>query len=290
MKKIRILPAAFAVTLLAIPSMVFADILPLPFSDISPSDSAYKAVVKYSGQGIFHGIDGEARLDDVISKEHAALFLLKVLGEENPNMQVAVDRGLLSTVPLSGELLDHATWIKILSNAFRVPVNQLGQPAEEQSWFVAPYAVAQSIMAVKDEKPFDLASRRFFLRTTELYERIFLARTSDEILDEILDEQERRLMKIRDMLIDSRATNNDIEDLIWQNILMAEDMPENPRLLAIKNLNMVSLILWQFRSNPDPRKVEARQKRVEFFVEQANKALPAVEPFSGDLLKIGLRG
>jgi len=179
MKNLKVLSASVA---LLMGSLVFANVATQsPFQDVTPNDPAYNAVVKYHNQGIFNGVGGEAKLDDVISKEHAALFLLKVMGEKSPNIQIVVDKGILSTIPPSNQLLDHATWIKMLSNGFKVP---LGQQKEGQPWFVAPYIVAQSITAVQDEKPFDIASRRFFIRTTELYERIFATKTADELMDE----------------------------------------------------------------------------------------------------------
>ncbi len=254
----------------------------LAFRDVVPGDIAYEAVTKYAERGIFNGIEGEARLDDVILKEHAALFLLKVLGVENPTTQLVVEKEILSSAPAPGQLLDHATWIKMLSNAFEVP---LGKNSEGQPWFVAPYVVAQSITAVTEEKPFDIASRRFVVRTADIYERIFGAKNADTLMDE----QELRLMRIRDLLLDPKATNDEIENLIWSNILGVDEIPMNARVGSIRNLNMAVLVLAEMRRDPNPGKKLIRQKRLAYFLRNAVKALPEVKSFTTDLEKIGSR-
>ncbi len=252
------------------------------FRDVTPNDPAFSAVTKYAERGIFNGIEGEARLDDVILKEHAALFLLKIMGVENPTVQGAVDRGIFGSLPAPGQLLDHATWIKMLSNAFEVP---LGKTTEGQPWFVAPYVVAQSIMAVNDEKPFDIASRRFVVRTADTYERIFGAKNADTLMDE----QELRLMRMRDLLLDPKATNDEIENLLWSNILGVDEIPMNARAESIRHLNMVMLVLLEMRKDPNPVKKLVRQKRIDYFLRNAVKALPEVSPFTEDLGKIANR-
>ncbi len=273
-RKICILSALFFT------SVIFAVEIQPFFRDVEVNDPAYKAVVKYTQTGIFKGINGEAKLNDFITKEHATLFLMKVMGTKNPNIYDAVNKGLLSNVPPSDQLLDHASWIKILSNAFQVPI---GNEVTGQPWFVAPYVIAQGISAVRDEKPFDPASRRFVLRTTELYERIFGTKNADKTMNE----QELRLMKMRDMLIDPQKSSDEIEELLWKNILSAEDVPENPRIQSIKHLNMAVLILLEMRKDPNENKKFERQKRAAFFLDHATNALPDVAPFAEDLRKIG---
>ena len=271
-----------ALSLLITTSLAFAVEMQPFFPDVTPNDSAYKAVVKYTQQGIFSGIDGRAELNDVISKEHAAYFLVKVLGDKEPNMDKVLEKGLLSSAPDPTHLLDHATWIKMLSNAFNVPI---GNPVEGQPWYVAPFVIAQGIGAVKSEKPFDFASRRFVLETAEIYERVFGAKKASTLMDE----QELRLMKIRDGLINPESTNNEIEELIWSNIVTAEEIPHNARIEAIKNLNLACLILLDLRKDPDITKKSNRQMRISFFLKRAVNALPDVEPFTQDLAKIGER-
>ena len=263
-------------------SLTFAVEMQPFFPDVTPNDSAYKAVVKYTQQGIFNGIDGRAELNNVITKEHATYFLLKVMGEKEPNMDKVIEKGLLSSAPDPEQLLDHATWIKVLSNAFSVPI---GNPVEGQPWYVAPFVIAQGIGAVKSEKPFDFASRRFVLETTEIYERVFGAKKASTLMDE----QELRLMKIRDGLINPESTNDEIEELIWTNIVTAEEVPNNARIEAIKQLNLACLILLDLRKDPDVTKKSNRQMHISFFLKRAVNALPDVEPFTQDLAKIAER-
>ncbi len=269
-------------TILFLANIVYAVEMQPFFPDVTPNDPAYKAIVKYTQQGTFSGIDGRAELDDVITKEHATFFLLKVLGIAKPTIETAIGKDIISSPPPSDQLLDHATWVKMLGTAFNVP---LGNSAEGQPWYVAPYVVAQGINAIEDEKPFDLTSRRFVLRSTDLYERIFGAKNATSIMDE----QELRLMKIRDMLINPQSTNDAIEKLVWKNILTAEEVPDNTRIKSIKYLNMSALVLFEIRKYPNESKKAERQARVAFFVERATTALPDVGPFAQDLLKIAQR-
>lgn len=271
-----------ALSALITTSLTFAVEMKPFFPDVTPNDSAYKAVVKYTQQGIFNGINGNAELNNVITKEHASYFLLKVLGEKEPNLDKVLERGLLSSIPEPAQLVDHATWIKMLSNAFNVPI---GNHVEGQPWYVAPFVIAQGIGAVKSEKPFDYASRRFVLETAEVYERVFGAKKASTLMDE----QELRLMKIRDALINPESTNDEIEELIWTNILTAEEVPHNARIESIKYLNLASLVLLDFRRDPDVSKKTSRQLRVQFFLKRAVNALPDVEPFTQDLRKIAER-
>lgn len=271
-----------ALSVLLTTSLAFAVEMQPFFPDVTPNDSAYKAVVKYTQQGIFNGINGKAELNNVITKEHASYFLLKVLGENIPTMDMVLEKDLLSTAPPPDQLVDHASWIKMLSNAFNVPI---GNPVEGQPWYVAPLVIAQGIGAIKSEKPFDYASRRFVLETAEIYERVFGTKKASTLMDE----QELRLMKIRDMLINPESTNDEIEELIWTNILTAEEVPHNTRIEAIKYLNLTSLVLLDLRKDPNVTKKASRQMRIDFFLERAINALPNVEPFTQDLAKIGKR-
>ncbi len=257
------------------------------FTDLTPQDPMWNAVVEYSNRGIFEGIptvDGKkmAKPNDVILKKHAAIFLAKVLGVKNPTMAEIVAMKLLSAPPKENEILNHATWIKMCSTAFKVPV---GDPPSPETWFVAPFVIAQSVGAIKDEKPFDFATRRFALKTAFLYEKIFGVKNSDEIMNT----QEKNLMKIRDKLIDINSSNVEIETLLWENIFKAEEVPANSRIQAIKHLNMASLVLLELRKNTDTTKKSILKKRVIFFCNKASEAFPDVEPFSLDLKKIGER-
>ncbi len=255
------------------------------FTDLTPQDPMWEAVVEYSNRGIFEGIptsEGKrlAKPNDVILKTHAAIFLAKVLGVKNPTMEDVLAMKLLSSVPKEDEVLNHATWIKMCSTAFKVPV---GESPSSETWFVAPFVIAQSVGAVKDEKPFDFATRRFALKTAFLYEQVFGVKNSDEIMNN----QEKNLMKIRDKLIDINSSDAEIEILIWENIFKEEDVPANARIQAIKHLNMASLVLLEMRKGDDSAKKLILKKRVEFFCDNATEAFPDVEPFSLDLKKIG---
>jgi hypothetical protein len=257
------------------------------FTDLTPQDPMWESVVEYSNRGIFEGIpttDGKklAKPNDVILKKHAAVFLAKVLGVSNPTMEDIVAMKLLSAPPKDDEILNHATWIKMCSTAFKVPVGESPSP---ETWFVAPFIIAQSIGAVKDEKPFDFATRRFALKTAFLYEQVFGVKNSDEIMNN----QEKNLMKIRDKLIDINSEDEEIEDLIWENIFKAEEVPANARIQAIKHLNMASLVLLELRKNTETTKKTIFKKRVKFFCDKATEAFPDVEPFSLDLEKISER-
>lgn len=249
------------------------------FSDVTPNDEAFNALVKYHEKAIFNGINWEARLDDVISKLNASIFLAKLLGKVDPTVQDIIDMEILSKKPTEGELLNNATWIKMLSSAFDVP---LWKTDANQPWFVAPYVVAQSIMAVSDEKPFDISSRRFLLKTSEIYERVFTLKTAMEIMDE----QENRLMKIRDLLINPESNYNTMDKLLWENFIQESQAPDSSRMQSIKYLNMALLSLLDMHRDPNVSKKMIRQSRVKFFINQANNVLPEVKPFSEDLLKI----
>jgi len=255
------------------------------FTDLTPQDPMWNAVVEYSNRGIFEGIptaDGKrlAKPNDVILKKHAAVFLAKVLGVKNPTIEDIVAMKLLNSAPAEDEILDYATWIKMCSTAFKVPV---GKPPSPETWFVAPFVIAQSIGALKDEKPFDFATRRFALKTALLYEQIFGVKNSDEIMNN----QEKNLMKIRDKLIDINSSDEEIDGLVWENIFKAEDVPENARIQAIKYLNMASLVLLEMRRGLDTAKNLVLKKRVDFFCDKATEVFPDVGPFSLDLKKIG---
>ncbi len=257
------------------------------FTDLTPQDPMWDAVLEYSNRGIFEGIpttDGKklAKPNDVILKKHAAIFLAKVMGVTSPTIEDIVAMNLLSAPPVENEILNHATWIKMCSTAFKVPVGDSPSP---ETWFVAPFIIAQSIGAVKDEKPFDFATRRFALKTAFLYEQIFGVKNSDEIMNN----QEKNLMKIRDKLIDIDSSDDEIETLIWDNIFKAEDVPANSRIQAIKHLNMASVVLLELRRNTDTTKKAIFQKRINFFCDKATESFPDVEPFSLDLKKIGER-
>ena len=252
------------------------------FWDITPNDPGYNATMKYYQKWAYEWIDWEAKLDDVIWKTDAALFLAKVLWATDPTPEDVAKLWILSAAPDTNDPINHATWIKMLSNAFKVP---LWNTTENQPWFIAPYVVAQSITAINDEKPFDLASRRFVLTSTELYENIFATKTAVELMSQ----QEARLMQIRDMLLDPNADSDLIDDLLWTNIVEAEQVPPNKRINAIKNLNMALFALFDLKLHANSPKKIRIQNRVKFFVGNAVAYLPDVEPFSEDLIKISQR-
>jgi len=254
------------------------------FSDVTPKDSAWEAIVEYVQRGIFSGVvsgDGTrfAALDDVILKSHAAIFLAKIIGIPNPSMSDVVSAGILKSSPQPDEKLNHATWIKMLSNAFSVPT---GKPASPEMWFVAPFVVAQTVGAVADEKPFDLATRRFVLTTAFKYEMLFGVQNADKMMDD----QEKNLMKIRDLLVDSSTKNHEIENLIWKNVKSATKIPENARLDAIRHLNFAAIALLDMRRDFSVEQAFLRRERVNFFLNLAVKSLPDAAPFANDFRKI----
>lgn len=256
------------------------------FRDVTPADPVWEAFVHYTERNMFGGMadpSGQGRLvaaDDVILKLHAALFLAKVKGVASPKPEDIVRLGILSTPPDSQELLNHATWIKMLSNAFNVPV---GDPAKQGSWFVAPYIVGQTIGAVQDEKPFDFASRRFMLTTAYKYEKVFGTKTADELMAM----QENRLMGVRDKLLDPAANMYETENEIWKNIIASQDIPNSGRLESIQNFNYACLIMVTMRQDKsNPGQQIKRKDQVKFFLDKAETSLPATKPFADDLRRI----
>ncbi|GEM_PF-4123047 len=265
---------------LLLPSLTLAGV---PFKDVVENHPAYKALTKYHAQGIFNGMEGQARLDDGILKQHAILFLLKALGAPPTNNE-AIARGIIKAAPESNQYLTHAEYIKMLSLAFKVPTESPQKPGDAtQPWFVKPYVVAQSITAVKEEKPFDFATRGFVLRTTEIYERIFAATDAAALMDE----QELRLMTTRDLLVDTKAAHEDIQKIIWINIIETENIPDSARLRAIKYFNMATLVLFELRREPSIDLRPTWEGRLQVFLDKAVKNLPESKPFSDDLARIG---
>ncbi len=244
--------------------------------DVVPQDPAYEAIVDFITEGIFTGIGGEARLDDVISKQHAALFLAKVRGVKNPTFIDVSSLGILKTEPKPDELLNYATWTKMLCNGFNVPNCESKDPA---GWFVPGIVIATSINALDDVKPFDFVSRRDIFRMSHIYRSVFLSKT----MDEMMDEEELNLMHLRDMMLDVNVSHEEIEALLWDNILKAEKIEENDRIRSIKYLNMALLVLLQKRQQPENTLLQAR---AVFFLDKAVEALPDVEGFATDLRKI----
>ena len=123
------------------------------------------------------------------------------------------------------------------------------------------------------------------LKTAYLYENIFATKTAAELMSQ----QETRMMKIRDLLLDPKADNDLTEDLIWTNLIESEDVPSNKRITAIRYLDMTLLTLLDMKKNPDNSKKIKRIKRVAFYVDLAVNSLPEVKPFADDLIKISQR-
>lgn len=252
-----------------------AQVVDVP-KDVVPQDAAYDALVDFISEGIFTGVNGEANLDNVISKQHAALFLAKVRGVKNPTFADVSSLNILSVEPKGDELVSYATWTKMLCNAFAVPNCESEDPA---GWFVPGMVIATSINAIDDVKPFDFVPRRDIFRMAHLYRSVFLSKT----VDEMMDEQELRLMRLRDMMLDVAIENTEIEQLIWENIIASEDIDDNPRIESIRHLNMALLVLLQKRQDPTNSLLQAR---ATFFLEKAVDVLPDVAGFAGDLQKI----
>ena len=261
--------------LLFVPALFAAEIVEMP-KDVVPQDSAYDALVDFISEGIFTGVNGEANLDNVISKQHAALFLAKVRGIQNPTFDDVAALKILTVEPKSDELLNYATWTKMLCNGFNVPNCESPDPA---GWFVPGMVIATSINAIEDVKPFDFVSRRDVFRMAHMYRNIFLSKT----VDEMMDNQERNLMRLRDMMLDVTITNAEIEKLLWDNIVAAEKTPDNVRVESIRHLNMALLVLFQKRQQPTNSLL---QERALFFLQKAVATLPDVAGFAGDLQKI----
>jgi len=267
--------------LLAIPALSFAK---PPFYDVVENHPSYRALTKYYQRGIFKGIDGRAGLDDGILKSHATMFLLKVMGAP-ATVEEGIRRGIITTAPEPKQYITHAEFIKMLSTAFNVPVETPTKPGETpQPWFVKPFVIAQSITAVKDEKPFDFGTRGFVLRSTEIYERLFGTKDAAAIMDE----QELRLMKVRDLLVDPTAKDEDIQKLIWLNVLEAEEVPDSMRLRAIKYFNQSALVLLELRRAPAIDLKQVWLGRLQVFLDKAVENLADSRPFAEDLKKIGM--
>ena len=254
------------------------------FSDMTPQDPAFECAANLAERDIFVGRIDEsgkrvAEPGNVISKLNSGFFLAKLLGEKNPDKKKLLEMEIFVEIPESKVLLNHATWIKMLSNAFELPVEETEDPS---SWFVAPFVIAQSVGAVADEKPFDIASRRFMLSTACKYENLFGKKNANEIMDTL----EINLMKIRDNLTDAQISNTALEKLIWQNILLAEEVPENSRINSIKSFNTALLQIFAARRDPNPAQKKERQKRVDFFLKKAVDFLPETQPFAENLQKI----
>ena len=267
--------------MLSIPALAFAK---PPFYDVVENHPSYRALTKYYQRGIFKGIDDRAGLDDGILKSHATMFLLKVL-DAPPTLEEGIKRGIISTAPDPKQYITHAEYVKMISTAFNVPVDMPTKPGEApQPWFVKPFIIAQSITAVRDEKPFDFATRGFVLRSTEIYERLFGTKDAAAIMDE----QELRLMKVRDFLVDPTADNQNIQKLIWMNILEAEEVPDSMRLRAIKYFNQASLVLLELRRTPAIDMKNVWTGRLKVFLDKAVEHLPESQPFAEDFKKIGV--
>lgn len=261
--------------LLVTSSVSAAEVVDVP-KDVVPQDPAYEALVDFISEGIFTGVNGEANLDDVISKPHAALFLAKVLGVQNPTFTNVADLNILKVEPKADELLNYATWAKMLCNGFKVPNCDSPDP---DGWFVPGMVIATSINAIEDVKPFDFVSRRDVFRMAHMYRNVFLSKT----VDEMMDEQEINLMRLRDMMLDVNVSDTDIETLLWNNIMDAETIADNVRVRSIKHLNMALLVLFQQRQQPTNSLL---QGRAIFFLKKAVEVLPDVAGFAGDLQKI----
>ncbi len=256
-------------------SSVFAGDLVLP-KDITPADPASEAVLELIADGILPS-GGEIRPSDVISKEHAAYFLAKVKGVENPTFEDVKEQKILSTTPDPAELLNYATLTKILCNTFDVPDCEA---QDASAWFVPPFVIATGLGAVgPNDKPFDLVSRGDVFRMSVLYRKIFGAKK----IDKIMDECEITLMRLRDMMLNAEVSDTEIRTLLWDNIMKAADIEQNARVDAIKHLNTVFLILLQKRSEPQNSLL---QGRAEFFIKKAVEVLPGVAEFTKDLQKI----
>ncbi len=264
------------VYLIATPYVSAAEIVDLP-KDVVPQDSAYEALVDFISEGIFTGVNGEANLDNVILKQHSALFLAKVRGVKNPTFVDVKSLGILQTEPKAEELLNYATWTKMLCNAFDVPNCESEDAA---SWFVPAFVAAISINALgADVKPFDVVSRRDVFRMAHIYRKVFFSKN----VDEMMNEQERNLMRLRDMMLDVNISDTEIETLLWENIIEAAEIVDNERIRSIKHLNMALLVLLQKRQQPANSLL---QGRAIFFLKKAVEVLPAVEGFAADLQKI----
>ncbi len=260
---------------LVVPSAFAAEIVDMP-KDVVPQDTAYEAIVDFMSEGIFTGVNGEANLDNVISKQHAALFLAKVRGVKNPTFADVAALKILSVEPKSDELLNYATWTKMLCNGFNVPNCESPDPA---GWFVPGMVIATSVNAIEDVKPFDFVSRRDVFRMAHMYRSIFFSKT----MDEMMDDQELNLMRLRDMMLDVTIKNTEIEQLLWKNIIEAEKITDNMRVESIRHLNMALLVLLQKRETPTNSLLQAR---AQFFLDKAVQVLPDVAGFAGDLQKI----
>ncbi len=255
------------------------------FIDIDPKDPVWNSFVDYTERGVFSGMlnkkTGQRLVapDDVILKSHAALFLSKVLGNPNPTMELVLEAGILSKLPDPKELVTHATWIKMLSNAFNVPVTSL---SGKQSWYVAPYALAKTIGAVEGEDPFDFASRRFVLMTTHLYEEFFAVNS----LHGLLSQREQTLMEVRDLIVETKMDLEGVENRIWQNIITGQDLPLVGRAGAIQNFNFASLLLLSMRLDPHMNQRDHRKIQVFYFLDRAEQELPDSKAFADDLRAI----
>lgn len=250
------------------------------FSDVTPNDPWYKALSVFSNEWSYTWINWEAKLDDTILKKDALLFLWKVLWNKSPSIQDLVNQQIISSLPKDNELLTNAVWIKILCNAFKVKLDKVDDWTKP--WFVAPYIIAQGVTAVKNEKPFDYSSRRFVLTSTSIFRDVFKTKTAIEMMNT----QEWRLMKIRDLLMDPKATLWDAEDLIWLNFVEFEEMPKSNRAEAIKYFNTALLLILESRTNPNPDKTTTRRIRTNFFISKAISKLSDTKPFADDLVKL----
>jgi len=269
--------------LLCIPSVIYAEIQ--IFSDITENDPDLSAIIKFTQNGTFEGIPGPdgtklAALDNNISKINAALFLCKIFGVQEPTIENIIELKIFASPPKDDTMLDYATWSKMLSNIFQIPVVHDPNP---ENWYFGSYLKAQSIGAINIEtqKPKDLVSRRFMLRMTDIYLK--------EFIDKKMDEQEKILIKIRDDLINAEISNNEIQNSVLENIIQAESIPQIPgnnRLFAIKNLNIAVLPILKIRENPEGANITKNQERAQFFLKKSVSNLDIIKPFAGDLEKI----
>ena len=257
----------------------------MSYADVVPLDPAYEALASYTANGVFIPRDDEgvyfADLDNAVMKDEAAQFLCRVMGFSvvDCTVEKVVDLGILKSVPESVPL-DNATSAVILGKAFGVKTGS----GTGDNWALAPWIVAKGTGAFANRKSGNVTTWRDMLIATKIFEDNFGLQTVEQRMVFL----ETKLMEIRDGFLNPEADLFELEQLIWNNIMKAEEIEMNNRLAAIKYLNLSFVHMLELRKNTAKaeRQKEIRLKYANTFLDLADAALPEVKPFTDDLRKI----
>lgn len=256
------------------------------FSDITPRDPGYEAVMHYAELGAFSGVSVEglrmAQLDNVIKKKNAIIALCKFQGYSGCTLEKAVELGIVKEIPqpINGKdpILTVADWVTMLAKVNNV---ETGTAASPSLYYLGAFLVCKSVKCIPDGVgPMDIITRRDMVKSAFTYKNTFAVQTAEQMMIDM----ENRLMVMRDKLVDPEADINVIRVDAWANLVKGYDIPYNGRLEAIQYLNNAIMVIIDLRMNIGD---ESKNKQyVQFFVEKAVYALEDVGPFATDLLAI----